>query len=174
MENLRKMANGFRIRRFLIGFAFLPLIISCDFLDKPYQIASNFGTQEIRFQMRIRIENFPAFVTSKARYCKVCAVVNGTKWYISLRLKKYCQNKKKYIVVTPSSSYRPDTLGASIFGQESDEEQEDSSFIVNATFKFKQPSTAKEFFMLGRRFNLNTANGYHQGWGIDQIASIDV
>ena len=151
----------------LVTYRSIPMI-----LDKPYQIATNFGIQKTQFQIWIRIENFPSFVSSNADYDTNGVIVNGTEWFIGMRLTKFCQNERKYIHITPSSSDQPKTLGACIFGTRSDEK--DSSSIVNATFKFKQPSTAKEFRILGRRFNLNTANGYHQGWGVNEMAKIDV
>ena len=98
--------------------------------------------------------------------------MNGTNWFIGMRLTKFCQNERKYIHITPSSSDQPETLGACIFGERSDEKE--SSFIVNATFKFKQPSTADGFEILGRRFYLNTTNDYHQGLCVNVIAKIDV
>ena len=130
--------------------------------------------QEIRFQIGIRIENFPSFVSTKVRYYSDDVIVNDTKWYIALSLTKYCKNEKKYIHVTPSSNDQPEALGAGIFGKRSD--AKDCSFIVNAPFKFKQPSQSqvKGFRFFGRKFCLNTTNNYHQGWGIDKIAKIDV
>ena len=122
--------------------------------------------------MSIRIENFPSFVTSKAPYGIVGAVVNDTKWFIVLDLKKFCQNENKYIRVTPSSNDQPEALGARIFGERSD--QKDSSYIVTANFKFKHPSMAKGFRFLATRFDLNSKNGYHKGRGVYAIAKIDV
>ena len=138
--------------------------------DKPYQIATNFN-QKTQFQIGIRIENFPSFVATKANYFTDDVIVNETVWYISLALVKYCQNKKKYIHVPPSSNNQPEALGAFIFGKRSDEK--DSSYIVNATFKFKQPSTAKIFWFLVR-FDLNTTNDYQKGMGVNAKAKIDV
>ena len=122
--------------------------------------------------MRIRIKNFPTFVKSKGDYCKDCVVVNDTKWFIVLNLKKFCQTEKKFIDVTPSSNDQPEALGACIFGKRDDEK--DSSFIVNATFTFKRPSTAKVFRIWATRFDLNSTNDFHQGCGVRAIATIDV
>ena len=97
--------------------------------------------------------------------------MNDTEWYVSLSLKKYCQNEKKYIHVTPSSNDQPETLGACIFGKRDDEK--DSSFIVHATFTFKHPSTAEIVWFLAT-IDLNSTNDYHKGWGVNDIAKIDV
>ena len=110
--------------------------------------------------MRIRIENFPSFVTSKASYSTVCAVVNDTEWYISISLSKICQNEGKYIRVTPSTDVQPEDFIAFIFGKRRNEKV--SSYIVNATLKYKQLSTAEGFRILARRMDLNTTNGYLQ------------
>ena len=139
--------------------------------DKPYQIATNFCTRKTQFQIGIRIENFPSFVATKAEYFTDDVIVNDTKWYISLFLAKYCQNEKKYIYVTPSSSDQPEALGAIIFGRRNNEKY--SSFIVNATFKFKHPSMAEGFWLKGK-IDLNTTNDFHLGRGDTNIAKIDV
>ena len=98
--------------------------------------------------------------------------MNDTEWYIDLRLKKYCQNGKNYIHITPSSNDQPETLGACIFGKRND--KKNSSFIVSATFKLKQSLMAGGFRTSARRFDLNATNDYHQGWGVNAIAKIDV
>ena len=164
--------EGFRVRFFVRFFVAFLSLYSCDFLDKPYQIATNFGTRKTQFQIGIRIGNFPSFVTSKADYDTDDVIVNDTEWCIELRLNKYCQNEKKYIHVTPSSSDQPEALGAYILGSRNDEK--DSSFIVNATFTFKQPLMSGGFRTPARRFDLNATNDFHQGWGVSAIAKIDV
>ena len=129
-------------------------------LDEPYQIATNLGIQEKRFHFGIRIENFPSFVVSKAEYYTDKIIVNDMEWCISLSLMKYCQNEKHYITVSPSSNDQPEKLGAFIFGRRRD--RKDSSFIVYATLKFKQPPTGVGFRILGEKLNLNKTNGYLQ------------
>ena len=84
---------------------------------------------------------------------------------------KYCQTKNEYIDVTPSSSDQPEALGVCIYGKRSDEK--DSSYIVNATLKLKQPSMAKGFLVIGK-IDLNTTNDYHEGWDVNAITTIDV
>ena len=174
MEILRKMANGFRIKRLSIGicFSLSHLLLVAIFLDKPYQVATNFGIPEIRFQIGIRIENFPSFVVSKTKYYTDEIIVNDTEWYIRLSLMKYCQNENKYIFVTPSSNEQPENLVAFIFGRRSD--RKDSSFIVYASINFKQPPTPVRFRILRRKLNLNKANRYLQCIRFDNRMPINV
>ena len=170
MEILRKMANGFRIKRLSIGicFSLSHLLLVAIFLDKPYQIATNLGIPEIRFQIGIRIENFPSFVVSKAQYYTDGIIVNNSKWFINLCLMKYCHNDEEYITVTSSSNDQPEKLGAFIFGRRRD--RKDSSFIVYATLKFKQPPTAEGFRILGRKLNLSKTNCYRSCIFFDEMA----
>ena len=121
-------------------------------LGKPYQIETNFGTQKTQFQIGIRIENFPSFVSSRTQYFTKNVIVSGTKWHIGLLLVKHYENMCMY--VSPSSNIQPEELKVGIFGERCDE-KDDSSFIVNASFRFKQPSTAKGFRILERKFALD-------------------
>ena len=125
-------------------------------------------------QFLILVENFPSFVTSKAKYDSVSINFNNTKWYISINLCKYCQTKKDYISVTPSSSDQPETLAANVCGERSD--QKECSFSVDATFKFKRPSTAREK-RYSQKFIFESTDKGHYGydsWGYVDFGKIDV
>ena len=94
------------------------------------------------------------------------------KWFIVFDLNIYCQNEKKYVSVTPSSNDQPETLGAYICGIRNDEK--DSSFIVCASFKFKQQSTAEGIRQISGKIDLDKTNDYQEGFGINEMAKIDV
>ena len=110
------------------------------FLGEPYQIATQFPTT--KFQQMIRINNFPSFVTSKADFDTKRINAYGTEWYVKIPLYKYCQTSKEYIHVTSSSPDQPETLGVFVHGIRSD--QNECSFNVEATFKLRGISTAKQ------------------------------
>ena len=118
----------------------------------------------------IRIENFPSFVISKAQFYSRRITAYGTEWYIGIRLYKYCQTSKANILVTPSSIDQPETLGASVCGERSD--QKECSFDVGATFKFMQPATVREDQLL-QKFYFNSTK-YYDGWGLRNFGRIDV
>ena len=111
------------------------------FLGEPYQIATQFPT--IKFQVMSRINNFPSFVTSKAEFDTKRINAYGAEWFIAIEWYKYCQTGKKYIHVTSSSPDQPETLGVFLYGIRSD--QKECSFVVEATFRLKQKSTAREW-----------------------------
>ena len=110
------------------------------FLGEPYQIATQVPTT--KFQQMIRINNFLSFVTSKAEFDTKRINAYGAEWYIAIEWYKYCQTGKEYIPVTSSSPDQPDTLGVFVHGIRSD--QKECSFNVEATFKLRGISTAKQ------------------------------
>ena len=138
------------------------------FLGKPYRIATQFPTN--KFQVMIRIDSFPSFVTSKAVFETERITAFGTEWYISIELYKYCQISKANILVTPSSIDQPEALAAFVCGRRND--RKECSFDVDATFKFKRPSTAREF-RYSHKFSFNSAKNC-ASWGDRQFARIDV
>ena len=83
-------------------------------------------------------------------------------------------NKKDYIPVTSSSPDEPETLGAFLWGVRSD--RKECSFDVDATLKFKRPSTASEFRDSNSdKYCFNSTNRYRcVAWGYPNLARINV
>ena len=121
--------------------------------------------------MMIRIDRFPSYVISKAEFDSEPISAYGAEWYINIRLYKYCQTDKKHIHVTPSSPDQPETLAAFVCGRRSD--RKECSFDVDATFKFKQPTTAQEN-RFSHKFVFDSTNQHYDSWGSYGLAGIDV
>ena len=129
---------------------------------------------QTQFSLLIHIENFPSFITSKAKYESKRITVNNTEWYIHLNLKKYCQTGKEYIRVPPSSLEQPETLAAFVYGERRDGKE--CSFDVKATFNFKQPETVDEGIdeeVVAHKFSF-CASSTKFNWGLPKLAKIDV
>ena len=123
-----------------------------------------------KFSISVQIEDFTSFVTSKAKYESVSTNFNNTEWYIKIRLYKYCQTSKEFIQVTSSPSDQPETLATFVCGKRSD--RKEFAFDVDATFKFKQPTTAQEN-RLSHKFCFNSTKQY-ESWGYRNFAKTDV
>ena len=118
----------------------------------------------------IRIDNFPSFVTSKARHnTRDIILNNNTRWYflVAAGMRKYCQTSEKYICINTDTSDQPETLGAFVIGKGID-----CSFDVVAKFKFKKPHPldAKNEFTI--KFCFNSSN--NDGWGFSDLAKINL
>ena len=119
----------------------------------------------------VRIDNFPLFVTSKADSDIKHFNAYGTEWYISIQLYKYCQRSKEHNRVTSLSiNDQPETLGAFVCGTRSD--RKECSFDVDAIFKFKRPSAAREL-RYSEKFSFGPTKHY-DARGYIQFALIDV
>ena len=138
------------------------------FLGKPYQIATQIPTN--KFQMMIRINNFPSFVTSKAVFDTKRINAYGTEWYIRIFLCKYCQTSNEHKIVKSTSTDQPETLGAFFCGTRSDGKE--CSFDVDFTFKFKRSSTAREM-RFSENFSFNSTENL-DAWGCVDFSTIDV
>ena len=125
----------------------------------------------IKFSILVRIEHFPSFVISKAKYKSFSINFNNTEWFIMIRLYKCGQTSNDDICVTSSSTEQPETLGAFLCGKRSD--RKECSFDVNAIFKFKRPSTAMEL-RFSHKFNFNSTEHYYDSWGSRKSARINV
>ena len=113
-------------------------------------------------QFSVLVENFPSFIISKAEYKSVSINFNNTEWFVKIELHKYCQTSKENSRVTPSSPDPPETLAALLCGRRRSDPKE-CSFIVDATFKFKQSDTVQQ----GRyfhRFCFDSTKDYYD-WG---------
>lgn len=120
--------------------------------------------------MIIRIDNFPSFVASKAdEYITKRITTNGTKWYVKVGLYNYCQAGKEYVPITSSSM--PEFFGAFLCGIRTD--QKECSFAVEAIFKFKRPSTAREI-RYSHKFVFKSTNQHYDSWGCPAFVRIDV
>ena len=136
------------------------------------KILSQSTRRTFKFSISVHIENFPSFVTSKAECQSVSVNFNNTEWYIYVQLFKYCLTSKEYIRITSSSTEQPETLGVFVCGRRSD--RKECSFDVNAIFKFKRPSTAREMqFSQSHKFCFNSTKHY-AAWGYRNFAKIDV
>ena len=124
----------------------------------------------IKFSILVRIENFPSFVISKAKYKSVFINFNYTEWFIKIRLYKYCQTSKQNIHVTSSSSEQPETLGAFLCGKRSD--QKKCSFVVEATFKLRKIPRAMEW-RYSQKFCFTSTKSCDI-WGYRDFTKIDV
>ena len=124
-----------------------------------------------KFTLFIRIEHFPALVTSKRVFSTRYISFNDTRLFISLPLLKYCQTSGKHFIPKLDSSDQPETLGAYIHGSRAHVERY-SSFDVTAQFKFIQAPTGSDH--LTHRFCLNSSNGYKYSYGNSNLATIEV
>ena len=125
-----------------------------------------------KLSLLIRIDNFPSFVTSKARLYTRDIIVNNTRLFIVVGMTKYCQTSAKYIWINAKASDHPEILAAYIIGR--GEEGIDCSFDVVAKFKFKQPHPMDVENGFTKKYCFNSSNGYKDGWGFFQLAKINV
>ena len=125
-----------------------------------------------KLSLLIRIDNFPSFVTSKARLYTRDIIVNNTRWYIVVVMTKYCQTSAKYISINAETSDQPEALAAVIKGKR-EKESIDCSFDVVAKFKFKQPHPMDDENEFTEKFCFNSSNGYKVGRGL-WLARINV
>ena len=108
-----------------------------------------------KLSLLIRIDNFPSFVTTKARYF-TGIIVNNIRWYISVSIRK-CRNVNE-------TSDHPESLAAYILG--TGEEGIDCLFDVVAKFKFKQPHPRDDENEFTKKFCFNSSNSYVVGWDL--------
>ena len=125
-----------------------------------------------KLSLLVRIDQFPAFVTSKACCFAEGININNTRWNISIKLRKYCQTSGEYIRIMPDSSDQPETLGAYIHGSRNHAGRY-GSFDVEAQFKFKQVPTAN-CYNFTHKFCLNSSNEYKYNYGTSKLAKIEV
>ena len=121
----------------------------------------------------IRIDNFPAFVTSKEIDCTRDIIVNNTRWYFLVGTTKYRRTSAKYININAETSGKPEALGAVIKGKR-EKGSINCAFDVVAKFKFKQPHPMDDENKLTRKFCFNSSNGYKDGWGSFELSTINV
>lgn len=119
----------------------------------------------------IRIDNFPAFVASKAHYYTREFTFSNVLWSVCIYLKKYCRDSRRYINITSGSLDQPECLAACVCGRENIHKKGAfDKFDVSANFKFKQPPTAKEH-RLTTKFNSDTTKCL---LNLPSLARIDV
>ena len=117
----------------------------------------------------IRIDSFPAFVTSKAHYYREFTV-NNVLWSVCIYLKKYCRSRR-YVNVT-AGLLQPECLEACVVCGKANIHKEGAfyEFDVSAKFKFKQPPTAKEH-QITTKFNSTSTKCFLY---LPSLAQIDV
>ena len=125
-----------------------------------------------KLSLLIRLEHFPALVTSKGFFYTRDIDINKTRWHISIDLRKYCRTSGEHIKIRPDSSDQPETLGAFIRG-ERHYVKKNCSFDVKAKFKFKHVPTARGF-KFTHKFCLNSSNKYKYNRGMPRLAKIEV
>ena len=121
----------------------------------------------------IRIDDFPSFVTSKDLFNSKSINAYGAEWDIAIQLLKYCQccqTNNDHILVNSTSTDQPETLGVFVYGVRSD--QKECSFVVEATFKLKHISTAREWRYSHKFCFTSTENC--DSWGYRDFMRIDV
>ena len=141
-------------------------------MDVLEQISSVLTRIKNKLSILIRLEHFPALVTSKGFFCTRDININNTRWYFSIDLQKYCQTSGEYIIITPDSSDQPETVGVFIHGEQHNVFEKDS-FVVEVQFKFKQVPMDKGHNFT-RKFCLNSSNNYACCWGTSKLAKIEV
>lgn len=142
--------------------------LSMDVIEKSSRVLT-----KNKRSLLIRIDNFPAFVASKAKCTTRNININNTLWNISLGLRKYCPKTNKYIRITPNSSVQPDTLVADINGQVSNSKQ--CSFDVATKFKFETEDDESRSSSLKFKLDFNQSNGYKDSPdSLHILAEIDV
>ena len=130
-----------------------------------------------KLSLLVRIDNFPSFITSKARHKTRDIIVNNTRWYIVVGTRKW-PNINETSIISRILGRHPDqpeflALAAYIAGR--GEEGIDCAFDVEAKFKFKQPHPMDDKNELTKKFCFNSSNGYEDaGWGIGNLAEINV
>lgn len=122
-----------------------------------------------QLSLRIGIENFPAFVKSKATYETRKINVFNAHWYVEIVMEKHCRTSGKYIAIKPESSEQPEILTAYVYGHA----DKDCAFDVAAKFKFIHRPTAEEK-NISEKFIFNSLNGYSDDWGIEELEQIAV
>ena len=86
------------------------------FLGLPYQIAvATSSTDKTQLQTSIRIDDFPSFVNSKAKYEAKAGTASSIEWRIVIELTKYCHESKSYITLNSSSPESAEFLGIYIY-----------------------------------------------------------
>ena len=126
-----------------------------------------------KLSLLIRLEHFPALVTSKGNFYTRDIDINKTRWHFSIDLRKYCRTSGEHIKIRPDSSDQPETLGAFIHGPRHHSVEKDCSFDVEAKFKFKHVPTAKGH-NLKHKFCLISSNNYACRCGTSKLAKIKV
>ena len=120
------------------------------FLGLPYRIAvATLSTDKTQLQTAIRIDDFPSFVNSKAKYETKAGTVNGIECFIGIKLRKYCHESKRYITLNSSSPGNAEFLGIYICCKNAASKR--ISFYFDAILKFKRNFVVKNGFL--SRFN---------------------
>ena len=114
-------------------------------LGLSYQIAvatSSTDKTLLKIQTAIRIDDFPSFVNSKAKYETKAGTVNGIEWRIVVELRKYCRKSKRYITLNSSSPGSAEILNIYCVNAPA---PFCSLFYLDAVLKFKRTRFSKKF-----------------------------
>ena len=135
---------------------------------------TSYTFSKTNISLLLRIDNFPAFVTSQEKYRTRDISFNNTRWYISIRFERYCQTAKKSMLITPGSDQQAETLAAYVHGKTQNKDK-DCSFDVTAKFKCEQlPFYVIHECEFTRKFSFNSSNRYENALGFPAMAKIDV
>lgn len=152
-----------------LGVAFwLPIVL---FSGRPYQISTSVVSAHGTFktQMIIKIDHFPSFVRSKGTYATERFYVHGTKWYILFDLVNR-QSDNAYVCADKLVG-RAEFLAGFVYARLDGGKQ--CLFDVEATFKFKHPSTAPER-RFSHKYNLAETSVSYYGFGIRSFGRVEV
>ena len=120
-----------------------------------------------KLSLFIRIENFPAFVTSKAEYISRYINVNNTQWCIRIWTDETCNNTTQ----ASSDQDQPKFLFIAVCGKVEKNLCKECSFNVAAKFTIKQHETAT--IEATCKLCLNASNQY-KNYFINRNLKIDV
>ena len=152
-------------------------LLSIWFLEMPYCASTEIvkeGEDYLRmkawFRMKIRIQNFRAFVEAKGHYFSEIVHFCSTRWQILLDLCKHDSVEKKVI-----SSSRAKFLHAFVYA-ESIHKGNDLLLDINGDFKFERggwSNDRKKSCTAKFTLNLNSTNNYQDDDGTT-ITNVDV
>ena len=117
---------------------------------------SNELTSKTQLQLKIRIDDFPSFVDSKATYETKAGTFEGVDWFIVIDLSKYWQESKSYITLNSTSMDTPEFLGTYFFCESNLNAPWGRFFKIDAIIKFKRT-------VFSKKFNLHRSNQYLRG-----------
>lgn len=117
-----------------------------------------------KLSLFIRIENFPTFVTSKAKYISRYINVNNTQWCIHIWLTDGTYNN---ITQASSDQDQPKFLFIGVCGKVEKSLCKECSFNVTAKFALKQHATATTEATCKLCFN--ASNQYKNGFSLIKL-----
>lgn len=139
--------------------------MSCDVLEQ-----TSFTKNKL--SLLIRIDNFPAFVSSKADCHTRAITINNVRWFIALNFAKFYQTSGKYDLIKQESD-KAEILTAFLIGVGAGRSvNKDCTFDVEATFKFQNRPWIDQK-TINNKFYFSAKNEY-QARALLELARIEV